>query len=172
AKGADWHLPIRIGTDAALALGVMHILARDGLVDRAYVAANTVGFDQLETEVLPRFAPDRVAEITGVAAADIERFAAMYGNAKHSLIRLGEGMTRLARGGEALRTVALLPGVTGAYGHKGGGALLLTAASCELDYAAVRRPSGPATTRTVNHLRLGEALLNLNDPPIRPPFLA
>jgi anaerobic selenocysteine-containing dehydrogenase len=64
-----------------------------------------------------------------------------------------------------------LPGVTGAYGRKGGGALLLTAASCELDYAAVRRPSGPATTRTVNHLRLGEALLTLSDPPIRGLFI-
>jgi len=76
-------------------------------------------------------------------------------------------MTRLARGGQALRAVALLPGVTGAYGRKGGGALLLTAASCELDYDAVRKPSGPAETRTVNHLRLGEALLELRDPPIR-----
>jgi anaerobic selenocysteine-containing dehydrogenase len=172
ARGADWHLPIRIGTDAALALGVMHILVRDGLVDREYIAANTVGFDRLEAEVLPRFAPDRVAEITGLAVEDVERLAAMYGKAKHSLIRLGEGMTRLARGGEALRAVTLLPGVTGAYGRKGGGALLLTAASCELDYAAVRRPSGPATTRTVNHLRLGDALLTLSDPPIRALFIA
>ena len=56
-------------------------------------------------------------------------------------------MTRLARGGQALRAVALLPGVTGAYGRHGGGALLLTAASCELNYDAVRKPSGPAATR-------------------------
>ena len=70
-------------------------------------------------------------------------------------------MTRLARGGQALRAVALLPGVTGAYGRPGGGALLLTAASCELNYNAMRKPSGPAATRLVNHLRLGEALLNM-----------
>ncbi|HEX3885623.1 MAG TPA: molybdopterin-dependent oxidoreductase [Stellaceae bacterium] len=172
ARGADWHLPIRIGTDAALALGVMHILVRDGLVDRAYVAAQTLGFGRLEAEVLPRFTPAHVAEITGLGVADIERFAAMYGKAKASFIRLGEGMTRLARGGEALRAVALLPGVTGAYGRKGGGALLLTAASCELDYAALRRPSGPVATRVVNHLRLGDDLLNLKDPPIRALFIA
>jgi anaerobic selenocysteine-containing dehydrogenase len=172
ARGADWHLPVRIGTDAALALGIMHILARDGLVDRAYIAARTVGFDRLEAEVLPRFFPERAAEITGLAIADIERLAALYGAAKRSFIRLGEGMTRLARGGEALRAVALLPGVTGAYGRHGGGALLLTAASCELDYGAIRRPSGPATTRTVNHLRLGDALLTLTDPPIRALFIA
>ncbi|HVH81835.1 MAG TPA: molybdopterin-dependent oxidoreductase, partial [Stellaceae bacterium] len=174
ARGADWHLPIRIGTDAALALGIMHILARDGLVDRAYIASHTLGFDRLEAEVLPRFTPGRVAEITGLDVADIEKLAAMYGAAKHSFIRLGEGMTRLARGGEALRAVALLPGVTGAYGRKGGGALLLTGAVYELNQAALRNPTGAAdnATRTVNHLRLGDALLNLKDPPIRALFIA
>jgi anaerobic selenocysteine-containing dehydrogenase len=172
ARAADWHLPIRIGTDAALALGIMHILARDGLVDRKYVGANTMGFDRLEAEVLPRFAPARVAEITGLAVADIERLARMYGAAQRPFIRIGEGMTRLARGGEALRAVALLPGVTGAYGRRGGGALLLTAASCELNYDALRKPSGPAETRLVNHLRLGDALLNMTDPPLRGLFIA
>ena len=166
ARQADRHLQIRIGTDAALALGVMHILARDGLVDRDYIAAHTAGFDRLEAEVLPRFPPARVAEITGLAEADIEGFAHVYGTAKRSFIRLGEGMTRLARGGEALRAVALLPGVTGAYGRRGGGALLLTAASCELNYGALRRPSGPAETRLVNHSRLGDALLDDDRPAI------
>ena len=172
ARQADWHLPVRIGTDAALALGVMHILVREGLCDRVYLAAHTQGFDRLEREILPRFPPDRVAAITGLPSAEIERFANLYGRAKASFIRLGEGMTRLAGGGQALRAVALLPGVTGAYGRNGGGALLLTAASCELNYDAVRKPSGPAETRTVNHLRLGEALLELRDPPIRGLFIA
>lgn len=167
AKAADLYLPIRIGTDAALALGVMHILVRDGLADRDYIAKHTLGFDTVERDVLPRFTPARTAEITGLSVADIERFAAMYGKAKAALIRLGEGMTRLANGGQALRTVVLLPGVSGHYAVKGGGALLLTAASCDLNYAAVRKPSGPATARMVNHLRLGEELLNMKDPPIR-----
>ncbi|MBV8890083.1 MAG: molybdopterin-dependent oxidoreductase, partial [Alphaproteobacteria bacterium] len=172
AKQADLFLQIRIGTDSALALGLMHILARDRLVDRAYVAANTLGFDRIEAEVLPRFAPDRVAEITGLRVDEIEELAALYGAAKRSFIRLGEGMTRLARGGEALRAVALLPGLTGAYGRRGGGALLLAAASCDLNYGALRRPSGPATTRLVNHSRLGEALLTMQDPPLRGLFIA
>src|SRR5712671_6028529 len=90
----------------------------------------------------------------------------------HIPIRIGTGMTRLARGGQALRAVALLPGVTGAYGRPGGGALLLTAASCDLNYNAVRKPSGPASTRLVNHLRLGEALLNMKDPPIRAVYIS
>jgi len=172
AARADWHLPIRIGTDAALALGVMHVLVRDGLCDRRYIAEQTVGFDRLERAVLPRFPPDRVAAITGLEVGDVERLAALYGAARRSFIRLGEGMTRLAHGGQALRAVALLPGVTGAYGRRGGGALLLTAAACALNYNAVRKPSGPATTRLVNHLRLGEALLTLDDPPLRALFVA
>jgi anaerobic selenocysteine-containing dehydrogenase len=173
AAQADIHLPIRIGTDAALALGIMHILARDSLVDRAYIAAHTTGFDRLETEVLPRFPPERVAAITGLQAVDIKKLSAMYGAAKRSFIRLGEGMTRLMRGGEALRAVALLPGVTGAYGRRGGGALLLTVPVYKLNFDAVRNPSGAAAkTRTVNHLRLGDALLNMEDPPIRALFVA
>ncbi len=167
AKAADLYLPIRIGTDAALALGVMHILVRDGLANRDYIAKHTLGFDKVERDVLPRFTPERTSEITGLSVADIEKFAAMYGNAKAALIRLGEGMTRLVNGGQALRTVVLLPGVTGHYAVKGGGSLLLTAASCDLNYAAVRKPSGPATARMVNHLRLGEELLNMKDPPLR-----
>ena len=172
AARADWHLPIRIGTDAALALGIMHILVRDDLCDQHYLAAHTIGFDRVKAEILPRFAPPRVCEITGLDVADIERLAALYGKAKAAFIRIGEGMTRLARGGQALRAVALLPGVTGAYGRRGGGALLLTAASCELNYNAIRKPSGPAATRLVNHLRLGEALLEIKDPPIRGLFIA
>ena len=172
ARSADLYLPIRIGTDSALALGVMHILVRDGLVDRDYIAAETLGFDRVEAEVLPHFPPARVAKITGLPVADIERFAAMYGAAKTSMIRIGFGMSRFTHGGRNLRTVALLPGVTGAYGRHGGGAMLATAAGFELNYAAVRRPSGPASTRTINHLKLGEALLELNDPPIQALFIA
>jgi len=172
AQNADWHIPIRIGTDAALALGVMHILVRDNLCDRHYIAEHTLGFDRVERDVLPRFTPDRVAAITGVAANDVERFAAMYGEANKSLIRLGWGMTRLTHGGQALRTVALLPGVTGAYGRYGGGAVNGTNASFEFNYNALRKPSGPAATRTINHNRLGAALLELDDPPIRALFIA
>jgi anaerobic selenocysteine-containing dehydrogenase len=172
ARTADLYLPIRIGTDSALALGVMHILVRDGLANRDYLAQHTQGFDKVEKDILPKFPPARVAEITGLPVADIEKLAALLGRAKRALIRLGEGMTRLAGGGQALRTVALLPGVTGHYGVPGGGAVLLTAASCALNYNAVRKPSGPATARTINHLRLGDALLTLKDPPIRALYIA
>lgn len=172
AARADWHLRVNVGTDAALALGVMHVLARDGLCDREYLARRTLGFDRLEGEVLPRFSPARVAEITGVSAADLERLAHLYGRARAPFIRLGEGMSRSHQGGQAIRAVALLPGVVGAYDKLGGGALLMTAASFGIDSSALRRPSGPARTRLVNHSRLGEALLTLSDPPIRALFVA
>jgi anaerobic selenocysteine-containing dehydrogenase len=172
AKAADLYLPIRIGTDAALALGVMHILVRDKKADRNYLSNHTVGFDRVERDILPKFPPARVAEITGLAVADIEKLASMYGNAKAAMIRLGEGMTRLANGGQALRTVALLPGVSGHYAVRGGGALPAHRGLVRPQLQRVRKPSGPATTRLVNHLRLGEALLNMSDPPIRALYIS
>jgi anaerobic selenocysteine-containing dehydrogenase len=172
AAQADWHVAPRIGTDAALALGLMHVLVRDGLADRDYLARETVGFDRLEHEVLPRFAPARVAAITAVPAADVERLAHLYGRARAPHIRIGFGMSRSAQGGAAVRAVALLPGVTGAYATRGGGALLATVDGFGLSFAALRRPAGPAETRLVSHTRLGEALLTLADPPIRALFVA
>ena len=173
AAKADWHLPLRVGTDAALALGLMHVLVRDGLADRDYLARETVGFERLAQDVLPRFGPARVAEITGLAPADVERLAHQYGRARAPYIRLGAGMSRGANGGQAVRAVALLPGVTGAYARPGGGALLFTAPEFGWNYAALRRPaSGPAETRLVNHNRLGDALLHLGSPRIRALFVA
>ncbi len=172
AQVADLWLPVRIGTDSALALGVMHILVRDGKADRDYLKTHTLGFDEVEREILPRFTPAATASITGLSVADIETFAAMYGAAKTSFIRIGFGLSRLTDGGQNLRTVALLPGVTGAYGRYGGGALLATAGGFALNYNALRKPSGPADARVVNHLKLGEALRDLNDPPIRALFIA
>ncbi len=148
------------------------MLLRDGLLDRDYIAAHTLGFERWAAEVLPNFPPPRVAEITGLSVADVERLAAMYGAAKSSLIRLGEGMTRLARGGQALRAVATLPALTGAYGREGGGALLLAAGSMDFQFGMLGKPSGPATARMVNHLALGEALEEMRDPPLRALFIA
>jgi anaerobic selenocysteine-containing dehydrogenase len=172
AAQADWHIAPRIGTDAALALGVMHVLVRDGLADRDYLARQTVGFDRLEREVLPRFAPGRVSEITALPAADIERLAHLYGRARAPYIRIGFGMSRSSQGGQAIRAVACLPAVVGAYAKRGGGALLATVGGFGFSFEAVRRPSGPAATRLVNHSLLGQALLEMRDPPIRALFVS
>jgi anaerobic selenocysteine-containing dehydrogenase len=172
AAQADWHVAPRIGTDAALALGLMHVLVRDGLADRDYLARHTVGFDRLERDVLPRFGPERVAAITSLPRADIERLAHLYGRARAPYIRIGFGMSRSSQGGQAVRAVACLPAVVGAYGKRGGGALLATVGGFGFSFEAVRRPSGPASTRLVNHTRLGQALLELRDPPIRSLFVS
>ena len=172
AAQADWHIAPRIGTDAALALGLMHVLVRDGLADRSYLARQTVGFDRLEREVLPRFAPGRVAEITGLPVADIERLAHLYGRARAPYIRIGFGMSRSSQGGQAIRAVACLPAVVGAYAKRGGGALVATVGGFGFSFEAVRRPSGPAATRLVNHSLLGQALLEMRDPPIRALFVS
>jgi anaerobic selenocysteine-containing dehydrogenase len=172
AARADWHVAPRIGTDAALALGLMHVLVRDGLADRDYLGRETVGFERLERDVLPRFGPDRVAAITGVPPGDVERLARLYAGARAPYIRIGFGMSRSAQGGQAVRAVACLPAVVGAYAKRGGGALLATVGGFGFSFEAVRRPSGPAQTRVVNHSRLGQALLGLTDPPIRALFVA
>ena len=172
AAQADWHLTPRIGTDGALALAVMHVLVRDGLADRDYISRRTVGFDRLEREVLPRYAPAQAAQFTGIAVADIERLAHLYGRARRPMIRLGMGLSRHLQGGQATWAVALLPGVTGAYGRPGAGVAYVPALGMGFDFSAIRTPSGPAKTRTVNHSKLGEALLTLREPPIKALFVA
>ncbi len=123
AKQADLHLQLRPGTDAVLAYGFLYVLWRDGLVDRRFVNAQTVGFDELETEIA-RVDLHRVAEITRVPAAKIERAAHWYG-AGPSLLWIGQGLQRQATGGNVVRAVAMLPAVTGSLGKAGGGYLYL-----------------------------------------------
>lgn len=173
ARRADWHIAPRVGTDTALALGLMHVLVRDGLYDATYVQDHTVGFEALQEKVLPEYSPDRVAEITGVPSADIERLARMYGEARAPFLRLGMGLSRHAGGGMAIRTVACLPALVGAWGKPGGGALMMTGAAWSFDLDAVRRPDLlPRPVRTINHSLLGEALIDLNDPPVMALFVA
>jgi anaerobic selenocysteine-containing dehydrogenase len=172
AARADWHLQVPVGADAALALSVMHALVRDGACDRAWLAAHAHGFDRLEAEVLPRFSPAAVEAAAGIPAADIEKLAAAYGGARAPYIRIGQGMSRNARGGAAIRAVALLPGLVGAYGKPGGGAMVAMNSSGALDTDGIRFAAGRPAPRSVNHSRLGRALLEMGDPPIRALFVA
>jgi anaerobic selenocysteine-containing dehydrogenase len=159
AERADWYIPIRIGTDAALALGMMHVLVRDGLTDPAYMQAHTEGFDVLAAEVLPRYTPDEVERITGVPAADVERLARLYGEARAPMLKIGFGMSRNSRGGAAVRTVACLPALVGAWGKRGGGALTTTGSAFAIDYGVLSRPQQVRPKyRTVNHSLLGQVL--------------
>lgn len=168
ARRADWHVKPRIGSDSALALGMMNVIVRDGLQDDSYIAKHSVGFDRLRDEVLPGYAPDRVESITDIPAADIERLAHLYASARAPYLRIGQGMSRNNHGGMAVRTVALLPAVVGAWGKPGGGAMMGTSNAYQFDFDSIRRPDLlPRPTREINHSLLGRSLLELQDPPIR-----
>jgi anaerobic selenocysteine-containing dehydrogenase len=172
ARRADWFIPIRVGTDTALALGMAHVLHRQGLIDRDYIARLVLGYDRWAQEVLPRYTPAAVAEMTGVPADDVEALAVAYGQARAPFIRLGQGLSRHVGGGMAVRTIACLPGLTGAWRHPGGGALLATAGAYNFNFKAVRRSDlQPGDCRTLNMVRFGRALLEWQDPPLHALFI-
>ncbi|MBC7821771.1 MAG: molybdopterin-dependent oxidoreductase, partial [Planctomycetaceae bacterium] len=159
AARSDWHLALRPGTDAALALGLMHVIFRDGLADDAYLRDFCLGGDELRARVLSDYEPQQVAEITGLAITDIERLAREYATIQPSAIRINYGMQRHAGGGMAVRTIACLPAVIGAWRHPAGGILLSTSGTFAFDLAAVQRPDLiPPGTRTINMTQLAEAL--------------
>ncbi len=173
AEKCDWWIPIRPGTDAALALGLMHILWRDGLTDEDYLQRFCVGADQLRERALKEYSPDRVSKITNIPVADIEKLAHAYGTIKPACIRVNYGLQRHKGGGMAVRTITCLPAVIGAWRHAGGGALLSTSKLYPFDTAALERSDLiPPGTRTINMVQLAEALNGeLPGPPIRAMFV-
>jgi anaerobic selenocysteine-containing dehydrogenase len=170
ARQADEHLMIRSGTDGALALGLMHVLIREDLLDHGYIARATLGFEALREHVRA-YPPERVAAITGLPADTIVDLARRYGRTKASYLRVGIGLSRHENGGMTCRSIACLPALTGAYAHPHGGALLgSSGAFGPGDEALERRdllPSPPP--RTINMVQLGRAL---TDPTLRPPVMA
>ncbi|MDR3618626.1 MAG: molybdopterin oxidoreductase family protein [Paludisphaera borealis] len=168
ARRSDWHIQPRPGTDAALALGLMHVIWRDGLADEDYLARATVGAELLRARVLADYPPDRTAAITGVDVTTIETFARRLATEQPSLIRLNYGMQRHHGGGMAVRTIACLPAVVGSWRHPGGGAMLSTSGAYDFDPRFTRPDLSPPGTRTVNMNQLGEALAGeLPGPPVR-----
>lgn len=169
AEKSDWWLPIRPGADAALALGIMHILWRDGLTDDDYMRKHCLGAEDLRARALDEYPPDKVARITGLPVGDIEKLAHEYGTIKPAFIRLNYGMQRHGGGGMAVRAITCLPAVIGAWRHPGGGALLSTSKLYPFNTNALERPDLiPEGTRTVNMSQLAEALLDeLPGPPVR-----
>ena len=158
AAQCDLHLPIRPGTDAALALGMMHVIFAEGLEDRAYLRNNTAGWEQL-AERVQEWTPDRTAEVTGLDVEQVLDLARTYATTRPAFIRVNYGMQRHAGGGMAIRTVSLLPAITGAWRDVGGGATLSTSGAFRANTAALERPDWiPVGTRTINMIRLGDAL--------------
>ena len=160
---ADWHIAIRPGTDAALALGMMHVILREGLEDRAYITEMTQGFEQL-AERARDYTPERVAAWTGMTANEVEQLAREYATTRPAALRLNYGVQRSENGGTAVRAIAMLPALTGAWKYRGGGGQLSTSGAFKWNRRELERldlaldsPLGrPA--RVVNMSLLGEAL--------------
>jgi anaerobic selenocysteine-containing dehydrogenase len=175
AACADWYLPINPGTDAALALAMMHVIIGEELHDADYVAKYTLGFDQLREKVRA-YPPERAAQWTGISAEDIRKLAREYATVRPSVIRVNYGVQRSDCGGTATRAIAMLPCIIGSLKEVGGGIHLSTSGAFDLNKDALRRPDlkpkdSQRPARVVNMVRLGEALNTLNDPPVKVLFV-
>jgi anaerobic selenocysteine-containing dehydrogenase len=170
AEAADWHLQIKPATDAVLALAMMHVIIRDGLVDTDYVSKFAIGYEAL-VERVQEYAPARVAGAIGLEADEIERFAREYATTQPSLLRPLIGIEHHRNGAMQFRTLACLPVLTGAWRHRGGGLARSTHALhfAALDVDRVEMPEVYKPGRRVLNMRdLGKDLCDRHlDPPIR-----
>jgi anaerobic selenocysteine-containing dehydrogenase len=171
---ADWHVQPRPGTDAALALGMLKLIVDRGLHDEDFLRSQTLGWDRLVAERLPDYPLDRVAAITGVAEADIEKLAMLYAGTKKSFIRLNWGIQRHDNGGAMTRAIRCLPLFTGAM-TTGGGLCVGTGNEMRgVDPQKLQRTDLLAgrTPRTINMIQIGRALEDATlDPPIKAMFV-
>ena len=165
AEKCQLHIAPLPGTDAALALGLMHVLIRDGLVDHDYVSRYTQGYAEL-AERATDFGPARVAALCGITTAEIESLAHLYGTTRPSLIRANYGVQRSHGGGMAMRNIACLPALVGAFRDAAGGFLLSTGSNFAIDEAALTRPDllGARRPRTINMSTIGHALEDASPP--------
>jgi len=174
ARSADEHIQPRPATDAALALGLMHVLFADGLHHEEWLRANTVGWEVLR-ERAAEYPPERVAAITGVPADTIVSLARRYGTTTPAMLKFADGVQRHGNGGQTARALCCLPAVVGQIGVRGGGLFYSTSDEAPWDAAAVghaHEAQCPPTPRTVNMNRLGAALAGeAADPPIRSLFV-
>jgi anaerobic selenocysteine-containing dehydrogenase len=168
AEKCTQHVALLPGTDGALALGIMHVLIREQMIDRDYVQRFTVGYEALAKRVLDEYPPERVAKLCGLGTEEVVQLARDYGTIKPAAIRLNYGMQRHAGGGIAARTIACLPALIGAWRNPAGGIVLSTADFYGFDHAALERPDllGSRRPRTINHSKLGDALTSAQ-PPVR-----
>ena len=171
AKHADWYIPINPGTDAALALGMMHVIIGAGLHDADYVEKYTVGFEQLREKV-KEYTPHRVAKWTGISEEHIHKLAHEYATQRPAVIRVNYGVQRSEGGGMAMRAITMLPCIMGSWKEVGGGLQLSTSGGWGLKREALDKPKLMQQTlgrpaRVVNMVELGKALNTLKDPPIQ-----
>ncbi|WP_422844301.1 molybdopterin-containing oxidoreductase family protein [Acidovorax sp. M2(2025)] len=164
------HIQLRPGTDAALALALMHELIANDWLDHDYIARHTLGWEPLRERAL-QWPPERAAEVCGIPAEQIRQLARDYGTTKPAAIRLNYGMQRVRGGGNAVRAVACLPALTGAWRHRAGGVLLSSSGQFPAQRGVLQRPDLlPAGTvpRTINMSTIGDDLLREASPAFGP----
>ncbi len=169
AEKSDLWIPIRPGTDAALALGMMHVIFRDNLQDQDFIDKFCLGGEDLKSRAND-YTPDKVSDITGLNTSVIEQLAHDYASIKPAFIRLNYGLQRHGGGGMAVRAITCLPGIIGAWKETGGGAFLSTSGMYPLKSAAAfeRHDLIPKGTRSINMSQLANALSDNNlSPPIK-----
>ena len=157
ADAADLHLRLRPGSDAALACAVMHWLFANGAADRDYLARYTDDPEGLERHLHDK-TPQWAAPLTGLSVAQIIEFAALYGRASASFIRIGLGMSRQRNGAVNVHAVSCLPAITGAWQRRGGGALLATSDLFHLDKSLIEATEQARPVRQLDMCRLGAVL--------------
>ena len=160
AEKCHEHIALRPGTDAALALALMHVLIQNDWLDHDYITQHTLGWDALRSRAL-EWTPERAAQVCGITVEQIESLARDWATTKPAAIRLNYGMQRVKGGGNAVRAIACLPALTGAWRHRAGGVLLANSGNFPVQRAALQRPDLLAgrKPRTINMSRIGNALL-------------
>jgi len=171
AAASDWHMAPIPGTDAALALGLLHVVLAQGKEDREFIGRATVGWEAFRERIL-EFPPSRVADITGLPAESIVELGRRLAETRPTGIRIGIGIQRHGGGGMAVRTITCIPGVTGDWRHPGGGVCYDTRGFYGLDWAALWRDDlRPRPARALHMTRLGEGLLEVDHPPVKALFV-
>ncbi|MFD1702547.1 molybdopterin-dependent oxidoreductase [Methylopila henanensis] len=173
ARLADWHIPIRPGTDGALALALINVLISEDLIDRDYIEKHTIGFEEL-AERAAAYTPEFASAETGIPVEDILKLAREYATTPPAVVRIGVAVERHAGGGQTVRAVACLPALIGAWRHVGGGLLQLPIWAFPVNWGGLMRPDlQPPSMRVMNSWRLGAALTGELgfDPPIRSLFV-
>ncbi|MBL8149102.1 MAG: molybdopterin oxidoreductase family protein [Blastocatellia bacterium] len=170
AEAADDYIAIKPGTDAALALAIMNLIIEERLYDSDYVEKHTLGFEKLKERVRD-YPPEKVSQITGIEQTKIVDLARAIATEQPVAIRINYGLQRHKGGGMAVRSLACIPALTGAWKYPGGGILLSTSGAFPINNSALERPDLiPSGTRTINMSRLGEALTNRSPIDGRPVF--
>ncbi len=173
AEKCHEHIALLPGTDAALALAVMYELIQNDWLDPDYLQHHTLGWDKLRERAL-QWPPERAAKVCGITAEQIQSLAREYGQCakrgEPAAIRMNYGLQRVKGGGNAVRAIACLPALTGAWRHAAGGVLLSSSGEFKADKAALQRPDLLAgrTPRTVNMSTIGDDLLRPASPAFGP----